>query len=390
MVKQNGKGAYRSPMKKKILFIISDTGGGHRSAANAIIAALADAGADVDCEMVDLLRASGLPAIRSAPELYAFFSAGHIWLHNFLFRLSNSHLFMDVASNLLYGVARSRVRQLIDSFGPDLVVVIHPLAVRPMCAYRDETGAAWPVAAVVTDLISVHASWLCPKADLYLLPTPEAVEIAKNHDVPTVKAKLTGFPVHPRFCSNPPDRQTARARLGLNDGRFTLLLTSGGAGGGQVEALVQVLERECPQCNLLVVTGRNLALRRKLTERIAPSSRTRVFGFIDNMEHLMSACDVVVTKAGPGTIMEAAALRRPIILTGAVGLQEEGNIRFVLDAGIGVHCPTPSAVARQVNFMSEGEYQACMSRDFPFAGTHSIAQSLLSMTGMTGEFRPRA
>jgi 1,2-diacylglycerol 3-beta-galactosyltransferase len=382
MEKHHGKVTDHSYMKKRILFIISDTGGGHRSAANAIIEALSASGAEATCEMVDLLRASGLPGFRNAPELYAFFSSGHIWLHNFMFRLFNRPRVMDMASDFLYGIARNRVRTVIESFSPDIVVVIHPLAVRPICSYRDETGAAWPVVTVVTDLISVHASWICPRADLYLMPTPEAVAIAERHGVAAAKAKLVGFPVNPRFCDLPPDRNTSRRLLGIDADRFTLLLTSGGSGGGQVEILVRELERECPQCTLLVVTGRNQALHRKLTGRPAPPLHTHVYGFVDNMEQLMAACDAVITKAGPGTIMEAAAVCRPLILTGAVGLQEEGNISFVLDSGIGVLCPTPPAVSRQVLQMADrGVSGVCPPGDFSYAGTRSIAEALLSMNG---------
>lgn len=381
MEKQIGKGANHLLMNKRILFIISDTGGGHRSAANAIVAALSAAGADVTCEMVDLLRASGLPGIRNAPELYAFFSAGHIWLHNFLFRLFNSPRIMDMASSLSYRFARNRIRQIVNAFNPDLVVVIHPLAVRPMCTFRDETGASWPVITVVTDLISVHASWLSPRADLYLLPTPESVTLAKKHGIHAAKAKLSGFPVHPRFCAPLPDRETIRAELGIPVDRFTVLLTSGGAGGGQVAALVHELERECPDCTLLVVTGRNSNLRRILCDRNSAPRHTYVYGFVDHMEQLMTACDVVVTKAGPGTIMEAATLRRPLVITGAVGLQEEGNIQFVLESGIGSLCRTPRSVAQQVISLIEKTPPQSLSVNYPDAGTRNIAETLRSMTG---------
>ncbi len=380
MEKHIGKGAIHLLMNKRILFIISDTGGGHRSAANAIVAALSAAGADVTCEMVDLLRASGLPGIRNAPELYAFFSAGHIWLHNFLFRLFNSPRIMDMASSLSYRFARNRIRQIVNAFNPDLVVVIHPLAVRPMCTFRDETGASWPVITVVTDLISVHASWLSPRADLYLLPTPESVTLAKKHGVPAAKAKLSGFPVHPRFFLPLPDRETTRAELGIPVDRFTVLLTSGGAGGGQVAALVHELERKCPDCTLLVVTGRNSTLHRILCDRISAPHHTYVYGFVDHMEQLMTACDVVVTKAGPGTIMEAATLRRPLVITGAVGLQEEGNIQFVLESGIGSLCRTPRSVAQKVISLIEKTPPLRLSGNYPDAGTRNIAEILRSMT----------
>ena len=372
-------------MNKKILFIISDTGGGHRSAANAIIAALSASGHAVQCEMVDLLRASGLPGIQNAPELYAYFSSGHIWLHNLLFRLSNSARFMDFASNLLYRFARSRIRKVVENFNPDLVVVIHPLAVRPMCSYRDETQASWPVITMVTDLVSVHASWIYPRADYYLLPTPESLKIAERYGVPAKKLRLVGFPIHPRFCQPQPDRSDIRRQLGLPIDRFTVLLTSGGAGGGPLEALITELERQCPQITILAVTGRNQPLFRKLSARKSLSENTRVYGFVDNMEQLMIAADAVITKAGPGTIMEAAALCRPLLLTGAVGLQEEGNIDFVLDAGIGHHCPSPAAVCHMVSRLAAGTPGPCPPQEFSFAGTPAIAEILLSLFPSKGE-----
>ena len=380
-----GKGAQDSPVNKKILFIISDTGGGHRSAANAIIASLTASGQAVQCEMVDLLRVSGLPGIQNAPELYAFFSSGHIWLHNLLFRLSNSSLFMDLASNLLYRFACRRIRKVIEKFNPDLVVVIHPLAVRPMCSYRDETQASWPVVTMVTDLVSVHASWISPRADLYLLPTPESLKIAERYGVPSQKLRLVGFPIHPRFCQSQPDRSAIRRQLGLPIDRFTVLLTSGGAGGGPLESLISELERQCPQITILAVMGRNQTLFRKLNERNPLPEHTRVYGFVDNMEQLMIAANAVITKAGPGTIMEAATLCRPLLLTGAVGLQEEGNIKFVLDAGLGNHCPSPSAVCQMVSQLAVEPPIPCPPQEFSFAGTPVIAEILFSLSNRKGE-----
>ena len=186
--------------------------------------------------------------------------------------------------------------------------------------------------------------------------------------------------MHPRFCLPLPDRETTRAELGVPVDRFTVLLTSGGAGGGQVAALVDELERECPNCTLLVVTGRNSNLRRKLCDRISAPCHTYVYGFVDHMEQLMTACDVVVTKAGPGTIMEAATLRRPLVITGAVGLQEEGNIKFVLESGIGSLCTTPRSVAQKVISLIENSSPR-LSVNYPDAGTRNIAETLRSMTG---------
>lgn len=50
----------------------------------------------------------------------------------------------------------------------------------------------------------------------------------------------------------------------------------------------------------------------------------------------MHASDVIVTKAGPGTICEALACNLPIILSGYVPGQEEGNVTYVVENKVGM------------------------------------------------------
>ena len=48
---------------------------------------------------------------------------------------------------------------------------------------------------------------------------------------------------------------------------------------------------------------------------------------------------MVVTKAGPGTVAEAACCGAPLVLTSHVPGQEEGNTEFVVAAGAGRYVP---------------------------------------------------
>ena len=56
-----------------------------------------------------------------------------------------------------------------------------------------------------------------------------------------------------------------------------------------------------------------------------------VNGFVDNMAEWMTACDTIVTKAGPGTIAESLICGLPLLLNGFVPCQEAGNVPFVID-----------------------------------------------------------
>merc|ERR1719330_552775 len=73
-------------------------------------------------------------------------------------------------------------------------------------------------------------------------------------------------------------------------------------------------------------------------------------GFISNMAEYMTAADVLVSKAGPGTIAEAAAVSLPIMLTSFLPGQEEGNVDFVVNGKFGMYIPDtkPSDIAEEV------------------------------------------
>ena len=63
----------------------------------------------------------------------------------------------------------------------------------------------------------------------------------------------------------------------------------------------------------------------------------------------MSASSVLVTKAGPGTIAEAAALSLPTLMTTFLPGQEAGNVDFVKESGFGDYSPEPDVIASRVS-----------------------------------------
>jgi 1,2-diacylglycerol 3-beta-galactosyltransferase len=98
---------------------------------------------------------------------------------------------------------------------------------------------------------------------------------------------------------------------------------------------------------LAVVTGHNPALRRRL-EGVVWEIPTRIYGFVDNMPELMSASDVLVTKAGPGTLAEAFIAGLPVIISSYIPGQEEGNVKYVLEQEAGAYATDPAEIARIV------------------------------------------
>jgi 1,2-diacylglycerol 3-beta-galactosyltransferase len=345
-------------------------------------AALAQLRGDaLECSTLDILQLTEVPIMRDAPALYDQLSTRWLPLYDASFTLTNGHARIGLLLELVYLQAHRRLMEQLTREQPALVVVVHPLAVQLVAAVREAYRLPFRIATVVTDLVSLHASWGYSKVDRCIVPTHEAYRLMRSWKVPEERLALSGFPVHPKFTQQGLDKQAARQALGLAQGHFTLLITSGGVGAGRVAALVALLRAQFPQLQLIVVTGRNAQLRQELiAANYGPL--VQVEGYVDNMEQLMAASDVVVTKAGPGTLMEALVMRRPVLVTEAVGRQEEGNIDFVLNHELGAYCPTDERLVVALHELQhEADYAAAVARldhAVPRDGAWQTAQLLLN------------
>ena len=81
-----------------------------------------------------------------------------------------------------------------------------------------------------------------------------------------------------------------------------------------------------------MICGKNQVVKHKLEETQWPeNSRVLIQGFVSNMDEWMGAVDALVTKAGPGTIAEATIRGLPVMLSGHLPGQEEGNVPYVVN-----------------------------------------------------------
>jgi len=332
----------------KIMFAISDTGGGHRSAAASIIAAL-DKERSIQSTIVDFLRTTNFPGLKKAPEIYDYCSKNHVWLNNLFFRKTNSISRINALTKIVYFQSHYSIKKAIANTQPDAVVAVHPLVIGLLHQTRKKSRATWPIIAVITDLVTIHASWATPGADIYLVPTQEAFQSLIKYGIPYSQIIYTGFPVHPKFLNNSLTKKQACDELDIKSDKFTVLLTGGGVGAGNMGDWVHTLKTQCPDKQILVITGNNKDLYNELNKLKSHSDRLHVYGFVNNMETIMAASDVIVSKAGPGTLMEGVTMKKPLIVTEAIGIQETGNIDFITKNQLGYHCPTPREACTIIN-----------------------------------------
>jgi 1,2-diacylglycerol 3-beta-galactosyltransferase len=134
--------------------------------------------------------------------------------------------------------------------------------------------------------------------------------------------------------------------LGLPDHDAVVVVVGGGEGAGGMAEVVAAMVERLPDVRVVAICGRNDRLVRRLARM--ESGRLTVKGFVDDMADWLRAADVVVGKAGPGTIAEAACCGAPLLLTGYLPGQEEGNAEFVIATGSGRYTPTVEGMIAEI------------------------------------------
>jgi 1,2-diacylglycerol 3-beta-galactosyltransferase len=344
----------------RALFLISDTGGGHRAAAVVVGEALRAAAPGATTAIEDaLVRCAAWPSNR-APAMYAWAMRKARWIWALSFVVLNGPRRARFFAKLNYPTIGRKLERLIRDHRPNVVVSTHPLLthVAERATRRAAPGA--PFVVVVTDLVTGHASWYLPEADRVLLPTRAALERALKCGVSKDRAVLTGQPVHPKAVEATTRRDALRARYGWNEP--VVLLVGGGDGMGNLGARVRALAQARVKARLVVVCGRNEALRRELSGTAWPIP-VEVTGFVDDLHERNAAADVLVTKGGPGSIAEGCVAGLPIVVYDFIPGQEAGNVRLVEESGAGVYVPNPSDLPAAVDrYLSDPAHRAETSR----------------------------
>ncbi len=333
------------PVPVPVLFLIGDTGGGHRSAAEAVSEALSAAWPGrFRPVLVDPLRGPAAPRrLRWLIGLYGPAIRITPWLWGWLWHGWASPQAIDWARRSVLAPAYRGVADAVGAGVPALIVAFHPMAVGAAVRARDRGAPGVPVVTVITDLVTAHLSWRDAAVDHVVVPSAAIARCCAQGGIPRGRCSQIGLPVAAEFAAAPPSpagRRALRRRLGLPRDRFLVVLTGGAEGSGGLYRRAAALLEHSGDVQVAVICGRNRILARRLARRARrEGGRLTVCGFVGNMADWMRCADVVVGQAGPGTIAEAACCAAPLILTSCLPGQEEGNAEFVVSAGAGSYAP---------------------------------------------------
>jgi processive 1,2-diacylglycerol beta-glucosyltransferase len=328
----------------RYLVLSASVGAGHIRAAQAVELALREVAPRAEVVNLDVLQLTNaafrrlygkayLDLVNQAPHVLGYF-------YDLLDQPVKTGTFRGDRLRLMVEKFNlSRFITFLQQQAFDLIVSTHFLPAEIIASLRQQGKLTTPQATVTTDF-ETHRMWVNQPCELYFTATEEGARYLHYWGVPTADVVVTGIPIHPVF-SQPRDQAACRAKHGLVGDRPVVLQLAGGFGVGPVEHLLRTLLAVEPPLEIAVVAGRNEAVKKKL-ESIQPPGRHRVkvWGFTDQIDELMCAADLVVSKPGGLTTSETLARGRVMAVVNPTPGQEYRNSDYLLENGAAIKINT--------------------------------------------------
>jgi UDP-N-acetylglucosamine:LPS N-acetylglucosamine transferase len=233
------------------------------------------------------------------------------------------------------------LRRLIRRVAPSVIVSTHPAVTNVLGALRRRGHLDVPVVATVTDF-GVHSLWAHRGVDLHLVmherSVPQIERVAGAGSARVVDAIVAAD------FRGKISQTEARRALGLPAEAAIAVISGGGWAVGRVEAAVEAA-MPVEGLSLVVLTGRNELLHRRLEQRLNSHERVRVLPFMDRMPELLAAADVLIDSTLGVTCLEALIAGCLVIAFGAPPGHSRDNARALAALGLAETPRTSSELA---------------------------------------------
>ena len=238
------------------------------------------------------------------------------------------------------------VRSLVEEFQPDVIASTYPVFSFLNAKLRKRNPSMKiPFFTVITDSTQINSAWYRCPCDGSIVADEHTADVLRADGVPENKIHVLGFPVGLKFEDLKPTHATHP---------WKVLFFPGGTSVRAVATLHLLSALDNITVN--VVTGRHKAINSAIAAANLPKHGT-LTGWTDQMPELMSSHHLFIGKAGGATVQEAIAAQIPFLVSHIVPGQEEGNIAFIEQMGIGaLAAGSPEYILRRVQgaFANEG------------------------------------
>ncbi len=283
---------------------------------------------------------------------------------------------------------------IIRRFAPDVVVGVGGYASGPLLRQAQQRRIPTLIqeqnsyAGVTNKLLARRAAKICV-----------AYQGMEKY-FPADKIMLTGNPVRHAFDAPGTLREEAMEYFSLTPGRPVVLVLGGSLGAGTINASVGAGLEMTEEAGVQMIwqTGSHYYSRMRELAEEKGTLNVRLYSFISRMELAYAAADIIISRAGAGTISELALVGKPAILVPSPNVAEDHqthNARALTDRGAALLVSDAGApeqlIRTALELVSDPDRRRSLSekiRELAIADADEvIAREIIKLAGIRKERR---
>jgi len=238
-------------------------------------------------------------------------------------------------------IVGQKLLDLVRQENPDHIICTHFLSAELFASAKLRGEIQATLTTVITDFYP-HTFWVNEGTDFYWVMNDVSKADLLRRGVDEKKVMARGMPVDSIF--KPTGRRNEiLSKWRFAPDRFTLLITSGSFGLGPYSEILRNLSAYGDRLQCFVVCGNNQEMKAALDkERF--DFPVQVFGFVNFMDELMEASDLLLAKPGGATTVESLAKGVPMIVLNPIPGQETRNARFLKEQDASFFMKSPDEI----------------------------------------------
>ena len=320
---------------KNILIYTVTAGNGHNTIANTIKNSLKkEYGEEVNILVIDFLKDYKTP-VRAFiyDKAYRFVVKHCCMLYNFCFKMklkSNpvSKNSLDIKISLIGKY--KKIMQTIKNFNPNYIFCSHFLPAIALSNLKKIKKIDIPFGSIVSDFVVCPFTKQAIYVDDIFLASNNLVKNALAVGFSNKQIKVLGFP------SKLPKNEYVKNYF-YSDKKLNIVIMSGSGNFKYLSKNIKNLFKEDMNIELTLISGNNkkdyLKNNKMMRNNKTNNMSVKCFGevdFVNNYEHykVFKNCDIIVTKCGANSLVEALNNSKIVISTNNLAQQEKENIKF--------------------------------------------------------------
>ncbi|SDL76722.1 UDP-N-acetylglucosamine--N-acetylmuramyl-(pentapeptide) pyrophosphoryl-undecaprenol N-acetylglucosamine transferase [Daejeonella rubra] len=219
-----------------------------------------------------------------------------------------------------------KAREIIKDFKPDVAVGVGGYASGPLLYAASQMKIPYLIQEQ-NSFAGITNKWLGKGASVICVAFA-----GMDKFFPKDKILITGNPIRKEAVDIENKRFAAAELLSLSPLKKTILVTGGSLGSGTLNKSVLAGMDKIIAADVQLIWQTGKYYYKSVTEQLAGKEHPniKVLEFLHRMDLAYAACDLVISRAGAGTIAELCAVKKPVILVPSPNVAEDHQTKNAL------------------------------------------------------------